>query len=182
MKLLGISGTILGAKTAVLVEAVLQQVKEQYPGVEVEMLDLRGLDLQFCDGRDPAHYNEDTRKVIESVSQADLYLIGFPIFNGSLPAPLKNVFDLVPPSVFRHKVMGFVANGGTYQHYLVIENQVKPIAGYFRAFIAPSCVYAHTDHFNSKNEITDGEVRERIRNLADELVKMHQCLEPLVKS
>jgi FAD reductase [NAD(P)H] len=182
MKLLGISGTILGAKTAVLVESVLTQVKEKYPEVEVEMLDLRGRDLQFCDGRNPAQYNEDTRKVIESVSQADLYLIGFPIFNGSMPAPLKNVFDLVPPWVFRHKVMGFVANGGTYQHYLVIENQIKPIAGYFRAFVAPSYVYAHTDHFNSANEIIDGEVWERIRHLADELVTMHQCLKPLVRS
>ncbi|CRK83614.1 NADPH-dependent FMN reductase [Neobacillus massiliamazoniensis] len=176
MKLLGISGTLLGAKTAILVDAVLNGVKNNNPDVEVELLDLRGYDLQFCDGRDPSTYNEDTRKIIEAVSQADFYLIGTPIFNGSIPAPLKNVFDIVPPSVFRNKVMGFVANGGTYQHYLVVENQLKPIAGYFRAFVAPSYVYAHNDHFNRENEIVDTEVLDRIHHLAQEMVYMQNAL------
>lgn len=176
MKLLGISGTILGAKTAKLVGIVLNEVKKNHPEIEVELLDLRGYDLQFCDGRDPSTYNEDTKKIIEAISQADFYLIGTPIFNGSMPAPLKNIFDIVPPSVFRNKVIGFVANGGTYQHYLVIENQLKPIAGYFRAFVAPSYVYAHNDHFNRDNEIVDSEVLERIHHLAQELVFMQNAL------
>lgn len=176
MKLLGISGTLLGAKTAILVDAVLNEVKKHNPDVEVELLDLRGHDFQFCDGRDPSTYNEDTRKIIEAVSQADFYLIGTPIFNGSMPAPLKNIFDIVPPSVFRNKVMGFVANGGTYQHYLVVENQLKPIAGYFRSFVAPSYVYAHNDHFSRENEIVDTEVLERIHLLAQEMVYMQHAL------
>lgn len=176
MKLLGISGTILGAKTAALVEHILQTVKKNYPDIEAEMLDLRQYDVQFCDGRDPALYNADTKKVVQAVSQADFYLIGTPVFNGSIPAPLKNVFDLVPPAVFRHKVMGFAANGGTYQHFLMIENQIKPIAGYFRAYTAPGYVYAHTSHFNQENEIIDAEVLERIDELADELVRMQRSL------
>lgn len=176
MKLLGISGTILGAKTASLVEQILKEVRQIATDVEVRLLDLRGCELQFCDGRDPAHYNDDTRRVIAEITEADFYLIGFPVFNGSIPAPLKNVFDLVPPSVFRHKVMGFAANGGTYQHYLVIENQAKPIAGYFRAFVAPSYVYAHTDHFNRENKIIDEDVEKRMKNLAAELIHMQQGL------
>ncbi|GEN35424.1 NADPH-dependent FMN reductase [Aneurinibacillus danicus] len=176
MKLLGISGTILGAKTAILVEKVLHAARENHSNIEVEMLDLRHYNVQFCDGRDPSFYNEDTQKVIEIVSQADFYLIGSPIFNGSMPAPLKNLFDLIPPSVFRYKVMGFVANGGTYQHYLVVENQLKPIVGYLRAYVAPSYVYANTNHFNHENEIVDEDVLERIQNLANELVHMQQGL------
>lgn len=174
MKLLGISGTILGAKTAVLVEAVLKEVKRKNPEIETELLDMREYKLEFCDGRKPTLYNEDTRKMMAAVSEADLFLIGCPIFNGSFPAPLKNMFDLVPPSVFSHKVMGFVANGGTYQHYLVIENQLKPIAGYLRAFVAPSFVYANGDHFDEANEIISNEVWSRIEGLADELIQMQK--------
>jgi FAD reductase [NAD(P)H] len=176
MKLLGISGTIIGAKTAILVEAVLNNIKEKYPEVEIEHLDLRDYDMQFCDGRNPDLYNDDTKKLINAVSEADFYLIGFPIFNGSFPAPLKNVFDLVHPAVFRHKVMGFVANGGTYQHYLVVENQLKPIAGYLRSFVAPSYVYANGEHFNDENKIVDEGVLSRIEALAEELVIMQKGL------
>jgi len=72
--------------------------------------------------------------------------------------------------------MGFVATGGTYQHYLVIENQLKPIAGYFRAFVAPGYVYAHNDHFNQQNELVDSEVVNRVESLAKEVVYMQKAL------
>lgn len=182
MRLLGISGTVTGRKVGVVVQHVLEKVKQAHPEVEVEFLDLSEYDVQFCDGRDPATYTGDTKKVIDSVANADFYVIGTPIFQGSFTGALKNLFDLVPPQALRHKVMGFVATGGTYQHFLVIENQLKPIAGYFRAFVAPSYVYAHNDHFNKQNEIVDQEVLDRIADLAKEVVFMQKALKEEAKS
>ncbi|MDT3425830.1 FMN reductase/FAD reductase [NAD(P)H] [Paenibacillus forsythiae] len=182
MKLLGISGTITGSKTVVVVNKVLEKIQADYPEIEVELLDLKKFDVQFCDGRDPSTYTGDTKKVIDLVSSADFYIIGTPIFQGSITGALKNLFDLVHPQALRNKVMGFVATGGTYQHYLVVENQLKPIAGYFRAFVAPGYVYAQNDHFNKQNEIIDAEVLERIHNLADEVVMMQKALKVIAKS
>ncbi|ABO68503.1 NADPH-dependent FMN reductase [Geobacillus thermodenitrificans] len=176
MKLLGISGTLVGTKTCILVEQVLVEAKRICPEVDIQLLDLKDYQVEFCDGRQQSSYNEDTQKVIELVSVADCYVIGTPIFQGSITGALKNLFDLISPQALRHKVMGFVANGGTYQHYLVIENQLKPIASFFRAFVAPGSVYAHTDHFNEKNELVDPEVRERVAQLAWEVVHMHWSL------
>jgi FAD reductase [NAD(P)H] len=176
MKLLGISGTITGSKTLAVIEKVLDCIKMEYPEIQVELLDLKKYNVQFCDGRDPSTYTGDTKKVIDMVSNSDFFIIGTPIFNGSITGVLKNLFDLVPVPVFRNKVMGFIATGGTYQHYLVIENQLKPIAGYFRAFTAPSYVYVHNDHFNKNNEIKDDEILKRIRNLAREVVYMQKAL------
>ena len=130
--------------------------------------------MQFSDGRATDGYNEDTQEIIRKMLDADFYLIGTPVFNGSIPAPLKNLFDLLPPSALRNKVMGFVAVGGTYQHYLMVENQLKPIAGYLRAYTTPSYVYAHNSHFNKANEIIDEELLERIGNLANELIFMQK--------
>lgn len=176
MKLLGISGTITGSKTKIVVQKVLEEVKLYHPEIEIELLDMKDYDVQFCDGRNASAYNEDTKKVIDIVSSADFYIIGTPIFQGSITGVLKNLFDLIDPQAFRNKVMGFVATGGTYQHYLVIENQLKPIAGYFRAFVAPSYVYAHNDHFNQQNELVDSEVVNRVENLAKEVTYMQKAL------
>ncbi|MGQ3380783.1 NADPH-dependent FMN reductase [Priestia endophytica] len=176
MKLLGISGTITGSKTAIVIQNLLEEVKRNNPEIEVELLDMKNYDVQFCDGRNPSTYNEDTRKVIDIVSSADFYIIGTPIFQGSITGVLKNLFDLIPPTSFRNKVMGFAATGGTYQHYLVIENQLKPIAGYFRSFVAPSYVYAHNSHFNDQKELVDEEVITRVNNLAKEVVYMQKSL------
>jgi FMN reductase/FAD reductase [NAD(P)H] len=176
MKLLGISGTITGSKTKIVVQKVLEEVKRCHPEIEVELLDMKEYDVQFCDGRNPSTYNEDTKKVIDMVSSADFYIIGTPIFQGSITGVLKNLFDLIDPKAFRNKVMGFVATGGTYQHYLVIENQLKPIAGYFRAFVAPGYVYAHNDHFNQQNKLLDHEVVNRVEALANEVAYMQKAL------
>ncbi|GAB7386945.1 NAD(P)H-dependent oxidoreductase [Bacillaceae bacterium] len=176
MKLLGISGTITGSKTRVVVERVLSEVKKVDSAVQTELLDLKQYDVQFCDGRDPATYTGDTRKVIDMVEAADFYVIGTPIFQASMTGALKNLFDLLPVSSLRKKVIGFVATGGTYQHFLVIENQLKPVAGFFRAYVAPSYVYAHNEHFNERNEIISDELLQRIQGLAEELVYMQKRL------
>ncbi|MFJ7975653.1 NADPH-dependent FMN reductase [Peribacillus sp. JNUCC 23] len=176
MKLLGISGTITGSKPRVVVQQVLDEVKRNNPEIEVELLDLKDYNIQFCDGRNPSSYTGDTKKVIDIVSTADFYIIGTPIFQGSITGALKNLFDLIHPKDFRNKVMGFIATGGTYQHYLVIENQLKPIAGYFRAFVAPGFVYAHNDHFSPQNELVDKEVLERVTALSEEIVLMQKAL------
>lgn len=181
MKLLGISGTITGSKTLTVVKKVLEHVKNIHPEIEVEILDMKEYDVQFCDGREPSAYKGDTKKVIDLISSADFYLIGTPIFQGSFTGVLKNLFDLVDPKVFRNKIMGFIATGGTYQHYLVIENQLKPIGSYLRAYIAPSFVYAHKDHF-FQDELVDKEVLERLENLANELVFMQKSLKGSVET
>lgn len=174
MKLLGISGTIVGSKIGIAVREVLDSVKRLDPSVEIDYLDMKDYDVQFCDGRDPSQYTGDTKTVIDKVSEADFYVIGTPVFQASITGVLKNLFDLVPVSALYQKVMGFVATGGTYQHYLMVENQLKPIAGFLRAYVAPSYVYLHDDHYNDQREIVDSEVKERIERLAEELLLLQR--------
>jgi FMN reductase/FAD reductase [NAD(P)H] len=104
MKLLGISGTIIGAKTGILVKKVLEEVKQKHPEIEIEYLDLMDYEMEFCDGRSPSSYSEDTKTVIEKVSSADFYIIGTPLFQGSIPGVLKNLFDLINPNDFRNNI------------------------------------------------------------------------------
>lgn len=177
LKLLGISGTLIGTKTLSLVQNVVDHAAALDPELSVEVLDLKSYALEFCDGRPLLQYNEDTKHVVETILAADCFVIGTPIFQASLTGALKNLFDLLPVDAFRNKVIGFVGTGGTYQHFLVIENQLKPIAGYFRAYTAPDYVYAHRDHFDDNNEISDSGVQERIRQLAVQIAGMSRALQ-----
>lgn len=177
MKLLGVSGSLLGSKTPAAINVVLQRAKIKYPEIETELLDLRDYkNIEFCDGRPLDKYNEHTNTVIEKILSADCYVIGSPIYQSSITGVLKNIFDLLPVQSFQHKVMGFVATGGTYQHYLVIENQLKPIAGFFRAYIAPSYVYLNKDHFGIDQTVENEEVLVRLEKLAEEIIFMHTKL------
>lgn len=176
MKLLGISGTLIGSKPYALVQQVLTEAKRYEPSIETELFDLREYHVEMCDGRDPSTYNTDTQEMIKKIEEADCYIISTPVFQGSIPGALKNLFDLLPVTLLRDKVIGFVSTGGTYQHFLVVENQLKPIASYFKSYVAPEYVYAHRDHFNEKNEIIDLEVASRIQRLGVQVVQMSTAL------
>ena len=63
----------------------------------------------------------------------------------------------------RYKPVSIVANGGTYQHHLVIENQLKPILDYFRCLVTPNYVYTHKSHFDENNVIIDNDVHDRLK-------------------
>jgi FMN reductase len=58
---------------------------------------------------------------------ADAIIIGTPIFQASIPAALKNVFDLLPTSAFLDKVVGVIATAGSSKHYLIPAQHLLPI-------------------------------------------------------
>ena len=155
----------------------MDEIIRIYPKAQLEVLDLKQYDVQFCDGRPPSQYTGATKTVIDKMASADTYIIGTPIFQGSMTGALKNLIDLVPPSEFNHKIMGFVATAGNHQHYLVIENQLKPIAGYLNAYIPPSYVFAHNSHFNDQNQIVAPELLEQIQLFSQQIVQMSKNLQ-----
>jgi len=172
MKVLGISGSISSrSRTTALVRAVADRAAQQ-AGAESEVLDLRDAQLPFCDGRDPSSYEGDVDVILRKVREADVVVVGTPVYQASLTGVLKNFLDLLPSSVWRHKIVGLVVTGGTYQHFLVGENQLKPIFSHLRAFIAPGYIYAHNAHFNAEKEVSDPEILERVAHLGDELIHL----------
>src|SRR5699024_4270848 len=95
-----------------------------------------------------------------------LIFIGTPIFQASIPGTLKNLFDLLPADGFRDKTVGLVVTAGSLRHYLVAEQQLKPILSYMKANIVQSYVYI-TDLDFSKEGIESDDILLRLDNLID---------------
>ncbi|GIO95941.1 hypothetical protein J14TS5_10270 [Paenibacillus lautus] len=74
--------------------------RDKYPDAEMILLDLAEYNLVFGDGRDYREYEGDTRYVAETIMAADALIMGTPTFQASIPATLKNVFDLLPVNAF----------------------------------------------------------------------------------
>ncbi|MCH6266439.1 NADPH-dependent FMN reductase [Neobacillus citreus] len=176
MKILGVSGTVVGSKTAIVIGKILDTMKIHNPELEIEFLDLRDYQIEFCDGRPISNYTGDTKKVIDQMMGADGYVFGTPIFQGSFSGAFKNLIDLIPPTAFKHKVMGFVTTGGNNQHFLVAENQLKPLAGYLNGYVVPKTIFAHNSQFNDKNEVADLQLLETINDFSKQYCYMSERL------
>lgn len=181
MKILLVDGTIIGSKTGAILEQVQTYIQDFNPEMELKMLRLADFEHQFVDGRPIAEYNDDMREIVRRFEDADGYIIASPIFQGSIPGVLKNTFDMLHPHTMRYKPVSIVANGGTYQHHLVIENQLKPILDYFRCLVTPNYVYTHSSHFDAANTIINDDVHNRLRELARVFVQYAEMSQHLSK-
>lgn len=176
MKLLGISGSVSpSSKTLLSVKEALRAAETADEFTETEFLHLGDYETTLCDGRDPSRYTGDTKTVIDKITEADAYIIGTPVYRGSLTGALKNVFDLIPNDALRGKAIGFIATGGTYHHYLVIDHHLHPLAHYFRAHVIPGGVYVHNGHFEHK-QLIDEEIRSRLHELGGATSRLSHLL------
>ncbi|UOR10371.1 NADPH-dependent FMN reductase [Halobacillus amylolyticus] len=177
MKVLLLNGTIVGTKTKTLLEEIQLYISQLANKYETTIINLENYEMQFVDGRPFDQYNEDMQKLISEMENADAYVIATPIFQGSIPGTLKNLFDAVSPLTMRYKPVSIVANGGTLQHHLVIESQLKPILDYFRCLVTPNYVYTHTNHFSTNGELIDADVHNRLKEMTkvfDQYIQMSQ--------
>ncbi len=177
MKILLVDGTVFGRKTGAVLQQVQRYIADLNTDLELEILYFSDLKHQILDG---SPLNDDMKMMIQKFEEADGYIIASPIFQASIPGVLKNAFDMIPPKALRYKPAAIVGNGGTYQHHLVLENQLKPILDYFRCLVTPNYVYTHADHFDAENNIVDEEIHARLKELARVFVqycKMSKALQ-----
>ncbi|WP_223553299.1 NADPH-dependent FMN reductase [Lysinibacillus sphaericus] len=169
MKIVALAGSIVGSKTKTAISKVVEILQEKYPEHEVTLLDLAEYNMQFSDGRNYFEYDGDTKYVTETIMSADAIVIGTPTFQASIPATLKNIFDLLPVNAFRDKVVSIVVTAGTSKHYLMIEQQLKPILAYMKAHIVPTYVFIEEKDFLRKVIVND-DVLFRLERLAEDTV------------
>lgn len=176
INLLGISGSLSRkSKTEIAVRKALAFAEEHDQTVQTDLISLSSYSLVFCDGRNPDHYEGDTRIVLDKIVAADALIVGSPIYRGTFSGAFKNLFDLIPNDALEGKAIGVVATGGSYHHYLAIEHQFKPLFGYFKAYTVPAGVYATNDHF-SDGQLTDSTLNQRLKKLAKETVRLSSRL------
>jgi FMN reductase len=169
VKIVGISGSIVGSKTRTAMDYLAKDVNEHYPEVDWTLLDLADYSIQFSDGRNYLDYEGDTGFVTKQIMEADAIIIGTPIFQASIPATLKNIFDLLPVNAFQDKVVGLFVTAGTPKHYLIAEQQLKPMLSYMKAQIVQTYVFIEEKDFLRKKLVND-DVLFRLSRLVEDTV------------
>lgn len=169
MKIVVLSGSNVGTKTRTVMDRVTQAVMAFDPTIDVSLIDLAELDMVFADGRLYTEYSGDMGHLTREVMDADALLIGTPIFQASIPAALKNVFDLLPVSAFRDKIVGIVATAGSAKHFLVPQLQLQPILTYMKAQVVQPSVFVEETDLH-RNQIVSSDIVQRIDRLVEDTV------------
>ena len=173
MKLVVLSGSNVGTKTRTVMEHATQTVLAQDPDVEATLIDLAEADMIFSDGRNFTEYTGDTARITQALMDADAIIIGTPIFQASIPATLKNIFDLLPTSAFRDKVVAMVATAGSAKHYLIPQQQLHPILTYMKAQVVQPYVFVEEKDL-LRGQIVNTDVLARLDRLVEDTLVLTQ--------
>lgn len=166
--IIGICGnTHRPSKSRTLVEAVGTCVEQRY-GVKFETYDM--LDLQPGLGqtlsRDQAA--GPLLQLLSAVEDADILVVGSPVYQGSYGGLFKHFIDLLRPERMNGKAIVITATGGGERHALVVEHQLRPLFGFFSAHTIATAVYASERNFVD-GTLCSEEIFHRIKSATEDL-------------
>lgn len=171
LSVVGIAGSVRQpSRTANLVATVLAAIEERTGG-RSQLIELGARDTTFLDALSLDALSDRARAVVEAIEGADILVVGTPVYRASYTGLFKHVFDLVDVDALTGTTVVLTATGGSPLHGLVMEHQLRPLFGFFRAHTAPSAVYATEADFD-QYELTSPLVRERVQRAAGEAVRL----------
>ena len=174
--LLGIHGSVTPpGRLHQALRLALDSVVPDNPCVAATLLHLGDFSVSFADGRPPTDFPDDTGKLVDQVSSADMFLIATPIFRASYTGALKNLLDHLPVEALHGKVCGLIGMGGSDHHYLAVDTQLRPVLGWFGAVITPTTVYLQSRDFQD-GQLASPQAAADLQSLASAVVAIHHAL------
>jgi FMN reductase len=140
--IVGVSGSVTRpSRTTALVQVILDRIQAR-SGVVPKLIELVDSAPHLFTAMTPDKLAGAAKGLIETVEQADLLVIGTPVYRASYTGALKHLFDLVHHEAFLGKPVILTATGGSHLHGLVTEHQLRPLFGFLNALTLPTTVYA----------------------------------------
>lgn len=171
VKIVGISGSLRPDSYSYQALQVAAQRVEAL-GAEVEILDLRTLNLPFCDGGDDYSAYPDVARLSQTVKQADGLILATPEYHGSVSGVLKNALDLMGFEELSGKVSGLISILGGQPNSNAL-NDLRIILRWVHGWVIPEQVAIGQawKAFGDDGKLLDEKLAQRFDGFAQSLVE-----------
>jgi FMN reductase len=164
----GLSGSLRRpSRTSALVGALLAAIDERL-GTNSRLIEFADAAPVLFGALSRNSARTDAEALIRMVEDADILVVGTPVYRASYTGALKHLFDLVRHDALVGKPAILAATGGSQLHGLMTEHQLRPLLSFFNAITIPTTVYATEDDFNG-GHLVSAAVFDRIGRAADDL-------------
>lgn len=171
VKIVGIGGS-LRPNSYSQIALNLASARVEALGAEMEILDLRTMQLPFCNGEDDYSNYPDVERLRSTVKQADGLILATPEYHGSVSGVLKNALDLMDFEQLDGKVTGLISVLGGQSNSNAL-NDLRVIMRWVHAWVIPEqiAVGQAWKAFDADGKILDEKVSQRFDQFAQSLVE-----------
>ncbi|QOV21992.1 NADPH-dependent FMN reductase [Anabaenopsis elenkinii] len=140
-------------------------------GAEVEVLDLRQLNLPFCHGGKDYSQHPDVQRLRDTVTKADGLILATPEYHGGLSGVLKNTLDLMSFDELSGKVTGMISVLGGQANSNAL-NDLRLIIRGVHGWVIPEqiAIGKAWGAFSPEGKLLDEKLSERFDQFAQSLV------------
>jgi len=169
MKIVVISGSPRkNANTQVLMKFVYEYTKSE--NQDTKLINLSDGQIEYYRGPD-VEYNETTKDAANDIMNADVWLIGSPIYNSFFSSALKNLFEYVNYKKTPGKVAGITILAAGNIGFINVQTLITQLMSYFRVITNPKAVFLTTESI-SENTVTDEDAKNRLKEMVDETLEI----------
>ena len=161
------------AKTQVLMKYVTEYINDLILDVErsleVKFINLSdgGIDYYTGDG----NFSDTTKQAIKDITEADVWLVGTPIYNSFFSSALKNLFEYIDYKKTAGKTAGLIIVASGNSGFTDVQTLLTQLMSYFNVITNPRAVFVTADTVDN-NEIINEDVKSRLNQLVDETLKL----------
>lgn len=169
MKVVIISGSPRkNANTQIIMKYVYDYTKSK--NQDTKLINLSEGQIECYRGPDE-EYNESTKNAANDIMNADVWLIGSPIYNSFFSSSLKNLFEYINYKKTVGKIAGItiLASGNT--GFINVQTLITQLLSYFRVITNPKAVFLTTESIK-EDIVSDIDAQNRLKEMVDETLEM----------
>ena len=174
LRVVGVAGSVTDpSRTTALVDAIITSFGEHLP-IERHTIKLNTLGPLLGGSLTRQSLPPEAEEEIQRIENADLLVVGTPVYRASFTGLFKHLFDFVDQYALVETPVLLSATGGSERHALIIGHQLRPLFDFFQSLTLPVGVYAQDSDFTNY-VISNEQVTERIQKAVSRAL-------PLVRS
>ena len=159
-------------KTQTIMKYVAEYILDNDAGIsplEVKFINLSegGIDYYTGDG----NFSDATKEAIKNITEADVWIIGTPIYNSFFSSALKNLFEYIDYKKTAGKTAGLIIVASGSSGFTDVQTLLTQLMSYFNVITNPRAVFVTADTVDN-GEIINDDVKARLRQLAEETLKL----------
>jgi NAD(P)H-dependent FMN reductase len=153
-------------KTPVLMKHVFDYVKQK---TDAKLINLSegGIDYYTGDG----NVSEITKQAAKDITEADVWLIGTPIYNSFFSSALKNLFEYIDYKKTEGKTAGLVVLASGNTGFVDVQTLLTQLMSYFNVITNPRAVFVTADTIQNDQIVDDG-VKTRLEAMVDSTLEL----------
>ena len=167
-KILIISGSPRSnGKTQVLMKYIFEYVKQK--NSDTKLINLSDGGIDYYDGT--SDYSDATKQAAKDITEADVWLVGTPIYNSFFSAALKNLFEYIDYKKTKGKTAGLVILASSNSGFTDVQTLLTQLMSYFNVITNPRAVFV-TANTIVNDQIIEPEVKLRLEALVDQTLDL----------